>query len=162
MSALLIVSGFLFGPPAARGEIDLVSSGALGAYLFAAMLLVLATGHDTPGASCSSASSSSATLAIAWRTDAAAAAVPIAAIFVAAIFWHWSIDFDVALLGLPNGPVPDSLWKPEHYLFGTPLTLGASFGALFLVAASLPKARKSGRASRCCGRPPPCLRRSPF
>src|SRR6185437_2997813 len=47
LSALLIVSGFLFGPPAARGEIDLVSSGALGAYLFAATLLVLATGHDS-------------------------------------------------------------------------------------------------------------------
>ena len=29
LSALLIVSGFLFGPAAARGEIDVVSSGAL-------------------------------------------------------------------------------------------------------------------------------------
>ena len=45
--SLLIVSGLLFGPDAAPGEIDLVSSGALAAYLFAAMLLVFATGHDT-------------------------------------------------------------------------------------------------------------------
>jgi uncharacterized membrane protein len=136
LSALLIVSGFLFGPPAARGEIDLVSSGALGAYLFAATLLVLATGHDSL-ALLLFCVLVVGTLAIAWRTDAAALAVPIAAIFVAAIFWHWSIDFDVAMLGLPNGPVPDSLWKPEHYLFGTPLTLGASFGALFLVSGFL-------------------------
>ena len=136
LSALLIVSGFLFGPPSARGEIDLVSSGALGAYLLAAMLLVLATGHDSL-ALLLFCVLVVGTLAIAWRTDAAALAVPLAALFVAAIFWHWSIDFDVALLGLPNGPVPDSLWKPEHYLFGTPLTLGAAFGALFLAAGFL-------------------------
>ena len=146
LSALLIVSGFLFGPPSARGEIDLVSSGTLGAYLFVAMLLVLATGHDSL-ALLLFCVLVVGTLAIAWRTDSAALAVPLAAIFVAAIFWHWSIDFDVALLGLPNGPVPDSLWKPEHYLFGTPLTLGASFGALFLVVG-LSRPRAGGAAAR--------------
>src|SRR5581483_6240251 len=136
LAAALIVSGFLFGPPSERGEIDLVSSGALAAYLFAAMLLVLSTGHDSL-ALLLFCVLVVGTLAIAWRTDAAALVVPVAALFVAAIFWHWSIDFDVALLGLPNGPVPDSLWKPEHYLFGTPLSLGAAFGALFLAAGFL-------------------------
>ncbi len=136
LAAALIVSGFLFGPPAAQGEIDLVSSGALGAYLFAATLLVLSTGHDSLALLLFCALVAGA-LAIAWRTDAAALAVPLAALFVAAIFWHWSIDFDVALLGLPNGPVPDSLWKPEHYLFGTPLSLGAAFSALFLASGFL-------------------------
>ena len=67
----------------------------------------------------------------AWRTDAAALAVPAAAIFVTLIFLHWSLDFDVSQLGLPSGPAPDSLWKPEHYRFGTPLTLGAAFALLF-------------------------------
>jgi uncharacterized membrane protein len=136
LSAALIVSGFLFGPPSARGQIDLVSSGSLAAYVFAATLLVLSTGHDSLAllVFCVLVVG---TLAIAWRTDAATLAVPIAAVFVAAIFWHWSIDFDVAMLGLPNGPVPDSLWKPEHYLFGTPLSLGAAFGALFLVSGFL-------------------------
>ena len=47
LAALLIVSGLLFGPDAAPGAIDAVSSGALAVYLFVAMLLVLATGHDT-------------------------------------------------------------------------------------------------------------------
>ncbi|MGE5261730.1 MAG: DUF2339 domain-containing protein [Actinomycetota bacterium] len=136
LSAALIVSGFLFGPPSARGQIDLLSSGSLAAYLFAATLLVLSTGHDSL-ALLLFCVLVVATLAIAWRTDAATLAVPIAAIFVVAIFWHWSIDFDVAMLGLPNGPVPDSLWKPEDYLFGTPLTLGGAFGALFLVSGFL-------------------------
>lgn len=136
LSTALIVSGFLFGPSSARGEIDLVSSGALAAYLFAAMLLVLSTGHDSLSLLLFCVLVAG-TLAVAWRTDAAVLSVPLAALFVAAIFWHWSIDFDIALLGLPSGPVPDSLWKPEHYLFGTPLSLGAAFAALFLASGFL-------------------------
>jgi uncharacterized membrane protein len=130
LAALLIVSGFLFGPDAARGEIDAVSSAALVAYLFASMLLVLASGHDQLALTLFVVLVTS-TLAIAWRSDAVAVAVPAAAILVTLIFLHWSLDFDVSALGLPSGPAPDSLWKPEHYLFGTPLTLGAAFALLF-------------------------------
>ena len=130
LAALLIISGLLFGPDSARGEIDPVSSGALMAYLFASMLLVVASGHDTLALTLFVVLVTS-TLAIAWRTDAAAAAVPAAAILVTLIFVQWSIDFDVGQLGLPTGPVPDSLWEPDQFLFGTPLTLGAAFAALF-------------------------------
>ena len=105
LAVLLIVSGLLFGPDAAPGEIDLVSSGALAAYLFASMLLVLATGHDTLALTLFVALVA-ATIAIAWRTDAATAAVPAAAILVTLIFLHWSLDFDVSELGLPGGPGP--------------------------------------------------------
>jgi uncharacterized membrane protein len=140
LAALLIVSGLLFGPDAAPGEIDAVSSGALAAYLFASMVLVLATGHDTLALTLFAAMVA-ATLAIAWRSDAAAPAVPAAAVLVALIFWHWSIDFDVAVLGLPNGPVPDSLWQPEHYLFGAPITLGAAFALLFAASGYLAQGR---------------------
>jgi len=140
LAALLIVSGLLFGPDAAPGEIDAVSSGALAVYLFAAMLLVLATGHDTLALTLFVVLVA-ATVAIAWRSDAAAAAVPAAAVLVALIFWHWSIDFDVAALGLPSGPVPDSLWQPEHYLFGAPLMLGAGFALLFGAAGFLAQMR---------------------
>ena len=128
--AFFIVSGFLFGPDAARGKIEFVSSATLIPYLFASMLLVLASGHDTLALILFVVLVTS-TLAIAWRTDAAALAVPAAAIFVTLIFLHWSLDFDVSQLGLPSGPAPDSLWKPEHYLFGTPLTLGAALALLF-------------------------------
>ncbi len=140
LAALLIVSGLLFGPDAAPGEIDAVSSGALAVYLFAAMLLVLATGHDTLALTVFVVLVA-ATVAVAWRSDAAAAAVPAAAVLVALIFWHWSIDFDVAALGLPSGPVPDSLWQPEHYLFGAPLMLGAGFALLFGAAGFLAQMR---------------------
>ena len=44
--AALLVSGLFYGPDAEPGEIDPVSSVALGAYLFAATLLVLASRHD--------------------------------------------------------------------------------------------------------------------
>ncbi len=143
LAALFIVSGLLFGPDSPPGEIAWVSSAALSAYLFAAMLLVLATGHDTLALTLFVILVAS-TVAIAWRSDAALAAVPAAAVLAALIFWQWSIDFDVAMLGLPNGPVPDSLWKPEHYLFGAPLMLGAGFATLFGAAGFLAQ----GRATR--------------
>jgi uncharacterized membrane protein len=138
LAALFIVSGLLFGPDAAPGEIDLVSSGTLAAYLFASTVLVVATGHDTLALTLF-VILVAATIAIAWWSDAALAAVPAAATFVALIFWHWSIDFDV--LGLPNGPVPDSLWQPERYLFGAPLALGAALALLFAASGYLAQAR---------------------
>ena len=140
LAALLIVSGLLFGPDAAPGEIDAVSSAALAAYLLVSMVLVLATGHDTLALTLF-VILVAATIAIAWRSDAALAAVPAAAVLVALVFWHWSIDFDVAMLGLPNGPVPDSLWQPEHYLFGAPLMLGGAFALLFAAAGFLAQDR---------------------
>jgi uncharacterized membrane protein len=142
LAVLLIVSGLLFGPDAAEGNIDLVSSAALVAYLFAAMLLVLATGHDALALTLFVALVA-ATVVIAWRSEAAAAAVPAAAILVTLIFLHWSLDFDVSELGLPSGSVPDSLWKPEHYLFGAPLALGTFFALLFGVSGFLAQARST-------------------
>ena len=142
LAALLIVSGLIFGPVAAQGEIDLVSSGALAAYLVAAMLLVLATGHDTL-ALIVFVAPVAATVAITWRTDAAAAAVPAAAILVALIFWQWSIRYDVGELGLPTGPAPDILWEPERFLFGRPLALGAGLAALFGVSGFFAQRRET-------------------
>ena len=44
--AALIVSGLLYGPEPAPGEIDKMSSGTLAAYLLGALLLTLASHHD--------------------------------------------------------------------------------------------------------------------
>ena len=46
LAALLVVSGFYLGPSAEGGRIEWISSGALVAYLLAALLLVLAQHHD--------------------------------------------------------------------------------------------------------------------
>jgi uncharacterized membrane protein len=143
LAALLIISGLLFGPDAAPGEINAVSSGTLAAYLFASMVLVLATGHDTL-ALILFVVLVAATIAIAWRSDAAVAAVPAASILVALIFAHWSLELDVSELGLPNAPVPDSLWKPEHYMLGAPIELGAVLAVLFGASGFMAQ----GRAKR--------------
>jgi uncharacterized membrane protein len=142
LAALLIVSGLIFGPEARQGEIDLVSSGALAAYLFAAMLLVLATGHDS-FALLVFVGLVAATVAIAWRTDAAAAAVPAAAVLVALIFWQWSVRYDIGELGLPTGPAPDMLWEPVKFLFGRPLALGAGLAALFGISGFFAQRRET-------------------
>ena len=140
MAALLIVSGLLFGPDAAVGEIDLVSSGALAAYLVAAALLVVATGHDHL-ALILFVALAVATVAIAWHTDAAAAAVPAAALIVALVFAHWSLDLDPSEFGLPLGTGPESPWQPDRFLFGAPLALGAGFALLFGLSGSLVQGR---------------------
>jgi uncharacterized membrane protein len=110
LAALLIVSGLIFGPEAREGEIDFVSSGALAAYLVAAMLVALATGHDTR-ALIVFVALVVATVAIAWRSDAALVAVPAAVLLVASVMWHWAVPFDFNTLVAPNivtaGLVPD-------------------------------------------------------
>ena len=68
--AALIVSGLLYGPEPAPGEIDKMSSGTLAAYLLGALLLTLASHHD-PAALTVFTALTAATLAIAWRTEAA-------------------------------------------------------------------------------------------
>jgi uncharacterized membrane protein len=142
LAALLIVSGLLFGPDAAPGEIDAVSSGTLAAYLLASMLLVLATGHDTLALTLFVVLVA-ATVAIAWRTDAASAAVPAAALLVTLIFLQWSFNFNVAELAIVSGAVPDSAWQPDRFLFGSPLMLGGAFALLFGASGFLAQSREA-------------------
>ena len=142
LAALLIVSGLLFGPDAAPGEIDVVSSGTLAAYLFAAMVLVLATGHDTL-ALILFVVLVAATVAIAWRSDAAVAAVAAAVLVVALIFVQWSFNFNVAELAIVSGVIPDSAWQPDRFLFGAPLMLGGAFALLFGVPGFLAQNRET-------------------
>ena len=49
LAALLVVCGFMFGPPAEEGQIEPISSGSLAAYLFGATLIVLASFHADTG-----------------------------------------------------------------------------------------------------------------
>ena len=138
--AALIVSGFLYGPPAETGRIETVSSAALGVYLLAVTLLVLATRHD-PVAFLTFSLLTFATIAIASRSDAAVAAVPAAVIVVALVMWHWAVPFDYNTLVAPNLVISGITANPNPALVGWHLALGAAFALAFGAAGFLAQAR---------------------
>ena len=108
---MLIVVGLFYGPEATPGRIDGVSSGALAAYVFAAAMLVIANHHDGLTLVVF-AVLVAATAAIAWRAEAATAAVPVAGGLAALVLAHWAVDVRIEIAG-------------PH------LALGAAFAALF-------------------------------
>src|SRR5262249_41454102 len=140
LAALLIVAGLLFGPDASPGRIDGVSSATLGGYLVIAALLVLASRHD-PLALATFVALVVATATIAWRTEAAAAAVPAAALLALLVIVRWALDLNLAQLVLPSGPVAGAVPEPERAGFGWHLALGAGFALLFGGAGYLAQGR---------------------
>ncbi len=73
LAATFLVCGLLYGPPAAPGEIDRLSTLALSVYLLAGAFLVLVSQHDA-AALAAFVALTAATVAIAWRTEAATGA----------------------------------------------------------------------------------------
>jgi uncharacterized membrane protein len=140
LAASLIVAGLWHGPDALLGRIDGVSSASLGAYLAAATLLVLMSRHD-PMALATFAVLVAATVAIAWRAEAATAAVPIAAVLVVLVFARWAADLDIERLVLPSGPVAGAVPEPPKTNAGWHLVLGAAFALLFGGAGYLAQGR---------------------
>jgi uncharacterized membrane protein len=105
LAALLVVCGFMFGPPAEQGRIEPISSGALAATLLGATMIVLSSFHaDT--AMIVFALLVTGTLFVAWRSDAAAGAIVPAAAFVFIVFAEWAIRGNPDMLVLPGGPLP--------------------------------------------------------
>ncbi len=140
LAALLIVSGLLYGPPAEPGRLDAVSCGALIAFLAAGTIVVLASRHD-PLALATLTVLVVATCAIAWRAEAATAAVPAAAALVAIVFAHWSVNTDILHLIAPGGPAAGVVPEPEQAQFGWHLVLGFGFALLFAGAGFLAQGR---------------------
>ena len=140
LAALLIVSGLFYGPPAQPARIDAVSSGALAAYLAAATILVLASGHDSLALAVLVALVV-ATCAIAWRSQAATAAVPAAGALVAVVFAQWSVNTDILHLIAPGGPAAGVVPEPEQAQFGWHLVLGIGFSFLFAGTGFLAQGR---------------------
>jgi uncharacterized membrane protein len=128
--AVLIVAGLLFGPSAQAEKIDGVSSGALAAYVFAAMVLVIARFHD-PATLTVFAILVAATVAIAWRTDAAVGAVPAVAVFAMLVMAAWAVQPVTEFLVLPGGPTAGVIPDPAEAYTGAHLVLGALFALLF-------------------------------
>jgi uncharacterized membrane protein len=130
LAAVLIVAGLLFGPSAQAEKIDGVSSGALAAYVFAAMALVIARFHD-PAALTVFAILVVATVAIAWRTDAAVGAVPAVAVLAMLVMAEWAVQPVTEFLVLPGGPTAGVIPDPAQAYTGAHLTLGTLFALLF-------------------------------
>jgi uncharacterized membrane protein len=143
LASALIVSGLAFGPDAETDKIDGVSSAALAAYLFAAMLVVIASGHATVPLVTFTALVI-ATVAIAWRAPAATAALPIAALLAAFVIAEWAVHLNWDTLLAPGGPVARDAPAPSPAEVGGHLLLGAIFTVLFGGAGFLAQ----GRAER--------------
>jgi len=140
--ATFLVCGLLYGPPAAPGVIDRLSTLALAVYLLAAAFLVLASRHD-PAALTAFVVLTVATVAIAWRTEAAAGAVPVAAILAALVMAHWAVHMNVQGLLAPSGPVAPAIPEPERYDYGSHLILAAGWAVLFGASGFLAQGRSS-------------------
>jgi uncharacterized membrane protein len=104
-ASLLVVCGFMFGPPVADERIEPISSISLAAYLFGAMLIVLASHHADP-ALIVFAVLVAATLYVAWRAPAATGAVAASALFVFIVFAEWAVRGNPDILVVPGGPLP--------------------------------------------------------
>lgn len=140
LATVLIVAGLLFGPPAERDEVDAVSSGALAAYVLAAAALVVAWHHD-PLAFTVLALMAFATVAVAWRTDAAAGAVPAVAVLVVLVVIAWSVRPVVEYLIVPGGPTAGVIPDPARAYTGFHLVVGAFFALMFGGAGFLAQGR---------------------
>ena len=77
------------------------------------------------------------TLAIAWRTEAATAAVPLAALFAAIVILRWALDAELAqLIGAPGaaGAAAPQPWRAD---VGPHVALGFGYAVLFSLGLAL-------------------------
>jgi uncharacterized membrane protein len=142
LAALLVVCGFMFGPPADEGQIEPISSGSLAVYLLGASMIVLASFHaDT--AIVVFAVLVAATLIVAWRAPAAAGAIAAAAAFVFVVFAEWAVRGNPDMLVLPGGPLPGIGPAATDSSVSLHLITAAIFAAGFGAAGFLAQGRSA-------------------
>jgi uncharacterized membrane protein len=140
LAALLVVCGFMFGPPADEGRIEPVSSGSLAASLLGATLIVLSSFH-ADAAMIVFALLVAGALFVAWRAPAATGAVAFAALFVAIVFLEWAVRGNPDMLVLPGGPLPGIGPNATDGSVSLHLTTAAIFAAGFGIAGFLAQGR---------------------
>lgn len=140
LAALLVVCGFMYGPPAEEGRIEGISSGALGASLLSATLVVLSSFHADMSM-VTFALVVAGTLFVAWYAQAATAAVAVAAGFVALVFLEWAIQGNLDMLVLPGGPLAGIGASPVESSVSLHLASAAIFAAGFGVLGFLAQGR---------------------
>ncbi len=142
LAATFLVCGLLYGPPAAPGEIDRLSSLVLAVYLLVAALLVLASRHDAVALT-AFVLLTVATVGIAWRAEAAAGAVPVAAILAMAVMADWAVQMNLSALLAPSGPTAPAIPEPERFLYGAHFFVAAGWAAMFGGAGFLAQGRSA-------------------
>ena len=140
LAALLVVCGFMFGPEIGDGEIEPISSGSLGAYLFGAMLVVLASAHADL-ALFAFTLLVAATLVVAWRASAATGALGAAAATVFIVFAEWAVRANPDMLVLPGGAMPGIAPSATDGAVTQHLVMAAIFAAGFGLAGFLAQGR---------------------
>jgi uncharacterized membrane protein len=105
LAALLVVTGFAFGPAAGEERVELISSGALAAYLLGATLIVL-FGHHADSAIIAFALLIAGAVFVAWRAPAAAGILGAASLLIFAVFVEWVVRASPDWLVAPAGALP--------------------------------------------------------
>ena len=140
LATLLVVCGFLFGPPLGDGRIEPISSGSLAATLFGATMIVIGSLH-ADSAMIVFAMLVAAMLFVAWRAPAATGAVAVAAALVAIVFFEWVVRADPDMLVLPGGPLPGFGPLATNGSVSVHLTTAAIFALGFGAAGFLAQGR---------------------
>ncbi|MDB5505029.1 MAG: hypothetical protein JWR89_4931, partial [Tardiphaga sp.] len=140
LASLLVVCGFLYGPPAEQGKIEAISSGALSAYLFGGMLVAVSSFHSDMGMT-TFGLLVAATLFVAWYAQAATAAVAVASGFVALVFLEWAVRGNPDMLVLPGGPLAGIGASPIESSVSLHLVTAAIFAAGFGILGFLAQGR---------------------
>jgi uncharacterized membrane protein len=142
LAAVFLVCGLFYGPPAKAGEVDWVSTLSLSVYVLVAALLVFASREDTvPFAAF--VILTAATVAVAWRTEAAAGAVPVAAILAVAVMADWAVPMNLSKLIAPAGPAAPAIADPQRYQYGSHFLLAAAWAAMFGIAGFAAQGRST-------------------
>ena len=140
LSAALIVAGLFYGPSSEPGKIDPLSVIVLSVYGVGALILVLASRHD-PAALTIFTVLTIATVAIAWRTDAAAGAVPVAAVLASIVILRWALAPEIAHLIAGPGAAGAAAPQPWNADIGPHIALGLLFAVLFGAGGFLAQGR---------------------
>jgi uncharacterized membrane protein len=142
LAATFLVCGLVYGPPAAPGEIDRVTTLALSVYLLVGALLVLVSRHEAV-ALIAFVLLTASTVAIAWRTEAATGAVPVAATLATVVMTHWVVPENISRLVMPSGPTAPAIPEPERFDYGSHLLIAAGWAGMFGVTGFLAQGRST-------------------
>ena len=87
-----------------------------------------------------------ATVAIAWRTDAAAGAVPVAAVLASIVILRWALAPEIAHLIAGPGAAGAAAPQPWRTGLGSHIALGRGFAVLFGASGYLAQGRSPNPA----------------